>query len=354
MSGNQAELLNQSDVGESNAQIAWAAEARMLHRFNRSSVLATLLACAGLAGLLPLLAAQAKQLNGFELKGASVPQRQILKGGPPRDGIPAIDKPRFIEAQDAHWLLPQARVLGVQRGGEARAYPIEILNWHELVNDQFGDEGVLISYCPLCGTGMAFRSEINDQRLTFGVSGLLYNSDVLFYDRETESLWSQIKRQAISGDYLGADLTQLPLSHVNWGQWRRAHPQTLVLSREQGFARDYSADPYAGYEQSRRLYFKVGARIPREFHPKERVLGLVDGEQALALPYSILRAQALTQFQLEFAGAPVTIVWDEAAETATALDAAGAVRVHTIAFWFAWYAFHPQTEVFRGAASVDE
>lgn len=326
----------------------------MLHRFNRSVAFVVLTVCAVVASLLLVQGVQARQLNGFELKGASVPQRQILKGGPPRDGIPAIDAPQFIAARDAHWLLPQAAVLGVQRGVEARAYPIEILNWHELVNDQFGDEAVLISYCPLCGTGMAFRSEINERRLTFGVSGLLYNSDVLFYDRETESLWSQIKREAISGDYRGTHLSQLPLSHVSWEQWRRAHPQTLVLSRNQGFSRDYSANPYAGYEQSRRLYFKVAARIPREFHPKERVLGLVDGEQALALPYRILRTQGLPRFQVEFAGAPVTIVWDEAAETATALDAKGAVRVHTIAFWFAWYAFHPQTEIFRGITQVGE
>jgi len=282
---------------------------------------------------------QAKEVNGFELRGASVPPSQIRHGGPPRDGIPAINEPNFVEAEQAHSL-----VLGLSFNGETRAYPIEILNWHELVNDVVGEQGILISYCPLCGTGMAFRSEIGGERLQFGVSGLLYNSDVLFYDRQSESLWSQIKRQAISGFYKETKLEQLPSEHSTWANWRRANPTTQVLDQNQGFSRNYKDDPYLGYEKTKRLFFKVAGRKRQEY---QRVLGLVDGDQALAIPFSELRKQMLDEFSLTFAGRTLTIQWDQATNTATAKGVDGQVQVHTIAFWFAWAAFHSDTAIYK-------
>jgi hypothetical protein len=137
--------------------------------------------------------------NGFDLTDALVPGNEVHSGGPPRDGIPAIDKPRFVTATAASFLKGDERVLGIRHNGVSKAYPITILSWHEIVNDRFAGDPVAISYCPLCGTGIAYRARADDQALTFGVSGLLYNSDMLLYDRNTGSLWSQIMRQAISG-----------------------------------------------------------------------------------------------------------------------------------------------------------
>ena len=289
----------------------------------------------------------AKTVNGFDLSGASVPASEISQGGPPRDGIPAIDQPKFVAVAEVDWLEDDALVLGLQYNDQTRAYPIEILNWHELVNDVFGDQGVLISFCPLCGTGMAFNAEVEGERLDFGVSGLLHNSDILFYDRQSDSLWSQIKREAITGRWQDIQLQQLPLEHTTWKKWREANPQSQVLDNKQGFSRNYKDDPYSGYEKTRRLFFKVAGPKRGAYHPKERVLGLVEGDQTLAIPFVELRSQAKDEFTIDFSGEPVTIVWDEDTNTATAKTEDGQIRVHTIAFWFAWSAFHPKTEVFK-------
>ena len=140
---------------------------------------------------------QAEPNNGFDLSNALIPVEQIKHGGPARDGIPAISQPDFISEKQARFLEDADRVLGINMQGEQKAYPVRILNYHEIVNDHFGDV-VLVSYCPLCGTGMAFLANRDGKDFDFGVSGLLYNSDVLLYDRQTESLWSQIRKQAIS------------------------------------------------------------------------------------------------------------------------------------------------------------
>lgn len=136
--------------------------------------------------------AQSQTKNGFDLGNSSILVEDIKSGGPPKDGIPAIDHPKFLSASKAS-LSNNDRILGVHENGIAKAYPIAIMNYHEIVNDLFGNKAVVVTYCPLCGSGIAFNAKINDQTLSFGVSGLLYNSDVLLYDRETESLWSQLK-----------------------------------------------------------------------------------------------------------------------------------------------------------------
>ena len=210
------------------------------HR-TRDTVLPIRLAAIVVIGGLLLLAAvttSGQSLNGFDLSNASLPVSQILSGGPPRDGIPAIDRPRFIAARQAAFLGDDDRVLGVYHKGIARAYPIRILNWHEIVNDQFAGEAVVVSFCPLCGTGTAF-STLHGKAKTFGVSGLLYNSDLLLYDRETESLWSQIAATAISGPLRGEGLTLLPVAHTTWADWRKRYPDTTVLSTDTGYSRDY-------------------------------------------------------------------------------------------------------------------
>ena len=147
----------------------------------------------------PASAARKVKKNGFDLEGALIPVQEIRSGGPPRDGIPSIDRPQFVAGTAAGFLKAKDRILGIERHGIARAYPIKILNYHEIVNDIFGSEPIVITYCPLCGTGMAFLAVIGGERRVFGVSGLLYNSDVLLYDRNSETLWSQLRGKAVAG-----------------------------------------------------------------------------------------------------------------------------------------------------------
>jgi hypothetical protein len=223
-------------------------------------------------------ASSAGPTNGFDLSNSILPVEQILHGGPPRDGIPALSDPKLIAAAEAGYLTPADRIVGIELYGQARAYPIAILNWHEIVNDEIEGQRFAVTYCPLCGTAVAFDATIDGKSTDFGVSGLLYNSDVLLYDRETESLWSQILSKSIAGKRVGKSLTPLPISHTSWRDWREKHPDTLVMSDDTGHFRDYQRDPYAGYEQSRYTYFAVNNEAPDNYHPKEVVLGLgIDG-----------------------------------------------------------------------------
>jgi len=284
-----------------------------------------------------------KEMNGFELDGSLVPENEIMGGGPPRDGIPAIHAPKFATAAKTG-LDDGARILGIYRNGIAKAYPIAILNWHEIVNDRFVDEAVVISYCPLCGTGMAFSPEVAGRSLRFGVSGLLYNSDVLLYDLETESLWSQIKMQAVSGPLKRERLRLLALAHTTLRDWKSRHPDTLVLNRDTGYGRNYDVNPYAGYEQIDATMFPVSQQSDR-YHAKELVLGLYTNGHAKAWPFSELK-KAGSVIRDQFNGQPVSVRFDDANSSARVLDETGMEIPGVIAYWFAWYAFYPDTEVY--------
>ena len=291
--------------------------------------------------------AMAQPSNGFDLSNVIIDPAAIVAGGPAKDGIPALDKPDFVSANEAGFLDPQNRILGIEIDGISKAYPIGILNWHEIVNDDINDQHFAITYCPLCGTGVAFAASVDGQNLDFGVSGLLYNSDVLLYDRASESLWSQIMGQAISGDMRGKRLTRLPITHTSWSDWLQQHPQTLVLSQNTGHSRDYSRNPYQGYEQSRALYFQVSHKAPVYFHPKERVLGLQVGDSFKAYPFSEIDKAGKARFSDSFAGQRFTIQWDRSNQSARIHDAEGNLMPAIEGFWFAWFTFHPETEVYR-------
>ncbi len=288
--------------------------------------------------------AAARSLNGFVLDGALVPANDIHHGGPPRDGIPAIDHPELIAASDARAPKPHERVLGVVLDGQARAYPVSILNWHEIVNDRIGDARVLITYCPLCGTGMVF-SPRGDSEAEFGVSGLLYNSDMLLYDRRTQSLWSQIMGRAISGPLKGTPLQQLPALHTTWADWRARHPHTHVLSRDTGYRRNYDQSPYLGYELEPGLHFPLTRATPGKRHPKALVLGVRAGGVEKAYPFDALARQGKARFTDRLGNTSIVLHWNEAAHSAHATDPAGNLLPATTAYWFAWHAFWPDTLV---------
>lgn len=283
-----------------------------------------------LAALAPATFAQ---FNGFDVSNATVPRAEIRSGGPPRDGIPALLKPKFVKAGEATFLRDDDIVLGFAHGNEARAYPIRILNWHELVNDTVAGQNILVSYCPLCGTGMVFdRGE-----RTFGVSGLLYQSDVLMYDHQTESLWSQLKLEAIAGKAVGQKLKWLPSHQMTWRAWREKFPGTLALSTETGHRRDYDRDPYAGYERDERTIFPVPTHN-RSLPNKELVAGiLVNGKP---------RAYPLSRLPAELTDGDLRIRYDAAARSVTVTDADGKELPVVVAYWFAWQAFYPATTVY--------
>jgi hypothetical protein len=283
--------------------------------------------------------------NGFTLDASGVEAAEIIAGGPPRDGIPALDHPPHVPAEEAGWPGDEI-VLGVAWGGEARAYPVAILEWHELVNDDLGGRPILVSYCALCGTGIVFDRRVAGSARGFGVSGLLYRSDLLLYDRETESLWSQISARALTGPSRGLRLAVVRSRIVSWERWRREHPQTGVLSGETGHDRDYGNSPYGDYAHSEELLFPVAQ--DRRFHPKMPTLGLrlPDGP-ARGYPASEL-VRAGGRVEESFAGQRVAVAYDPDAQVFD-VEAPEAVEVIE-GFWFAWAAFHPEASVFGAPA----
>jgi hypothetical protein len=287
----------------------------------------------------------AKPLNGFDLQGATIPVEEVFKGGPPKDGIPSIDNPRFVKPASSTQLDDSDLVLGISLNGVSKAYPLPIMNWHEIVNDFFVDLPVVVTFCPLCGSGMAFESKMDGRSLTFGVSGLLYNSDVLLYDRQTESLWSQLKSSAVTGFYKAKQLKPVPMQHTTWQHWRKQHPNTLVLSFDTGFSRNYSRNPYEGYENIEQTYFPVKFRA-KGLHPKERVIGLTINDKAKAWPFVELR-KAGGVIKDNIGGQSITVRFNEKHESAEIIDKQGKALASVTLFWFAWAAFHPETELYR-------
>ncbi|MGE8452517.1 MAG: DUF3179 domain-containing protein [Pseudomonadales bacterium] len=256
--------------------------------------------------------------NGFDLQGALVPQDEIVNGGPPRDGIPALIAPRFVTASEATFLRSDDRVLGVLLNGVAKAYPERILIWHEIVNDEFNGEPLVVSFCPLCGTGAAHSASVDGKRLTFGVSGLLYNSNLLLYDKQTQSLWSQMLGKAISGPLKGAALKDFPITHTTWQAWQKEHPRTVVLSSHTGYQLGYGINPYSDYLTNAVVMFRVRQESHR-FHPKEWVLGVEANGTYKAYPFTEL-ANAGNVVRDRVGGRLVEIRLDSASWSAQAVS----------------------------------
>lgn len=289
------------------------------------------------------LSIQAQTLNGFTLDNALVNPSDIKKGGPPRNGIPALDHPEFIPAQEASFLNDQELLIGVFLTNEAKAYPINILNWHEIVNDSIGGQPIVVTYCPLCGSGMVFSAFVKEQALSFGVSGLLYNSDVLLYDRQTESLWSQMIAKGITGKNKGKKLTFIPSELTTWKQWKEKYPQTTVLSTHTGYVRNYAINPYNGYEQTEQLYFSV-TNTSNLLPAKEQVLGIQIKQSYKAYPFSEL-AKSQGSITDVFKGVKISIAYNKEAQTAV-LESPKNLTASS-SYWFAWYAFHPYTKLYK-------
>ena len=233
----------------------------------------------------------------------------IRSGGPPPDGIPAIDAPRFAPTAEIDFLADDEAVLALEIDGDARAYPLQIMTWHELVNDTVGDVRVTISYCPLCNSSVAYDRTVGARVLDFGTSGMLYQSSMVMYDRQTQSLWTHFDGVAVIGELVGTELDFHPMSVVAWSAWRDAHPDGLVLTRETGHHRSYGRNPYAGYETSERLLSPAfqSVEFDERLPAKERVVGIRTSGDAVAVRHGPLYERGVVE--VELAGVPL-VVWN--------------------------------------------
>lgn len=285
-----------------------------------------------------------RALASFNLDDLRLPRDAILSGGPRKDGIPSLTEPNCVPVAEADFLRPGDRVIGVTIAGEARAYPIHVLMWHEAINDVLGTTPIAIIYCPLCDSASVVDRRLDDRVYEFGISGLLYNSNVLLYDRTDDALWSQIGLTAVSGPNAGRFLTHLPWELTTFGPWAKAHPDSTVVSFETGHARNYGRSPYGEYFDVDTLMFPV-APLDRRLPVKERVVGVrVDGTYK-AYPVKVISTSPGGRVRDDVAGQPVELEADRRAGRVRVVRAGEGMQVvHT--FWFAWAAIHPETTVY--------
>src|SRR5262245_11649081 len=252
-----------------------------------------------------------------------VPRDEIVSGGPPPDGIPAVDRPVFVASHAADvWLTRREPVLALAINGDARAYPLQILIWHEIVNDTVGGRSVAITYCPLCNSGLVFDRVVDGRTLDFGTSGKLYKSDLLMYDRQTHSLWAQIEGRAVAGERARTRLTPIPANTISYEDFKAAYPTGRVLSRDTGHGRSYGANPYAAYDRPNSVPFLFRGQPDGRRPPKERVVGVVVGGSPRAYPWSILTEKKVVQETI--AGERVVVLYRPGA--LSALDDADIAR----------------------------
>ncbi len=250
----------------------------------------------------------------------SISYSEVLSGGPPKDGIPAIDEPKFISVEEAEaWLKPNEPVVFIQLNGEAKAYPLQILMWHEIANDLIGETPVVVTFCPLCNTAIAFERTLDGEILDFGTTGRLRFSNLIMYDRQSETWWQQATGEAIAGEHTGRQLQFVPAAIIAWDDFKTNHQEGLVLSRETGFQRSYGQNPYAGYDDVQRSPFLYrGPETPDQLLPMARVLTVELGAEAVAYPYDLL--QEIHVINDQIGEEPIVVLWQTG--TASALDSA--------------------------------
>ena len=229
----------------------------------------------------------------------SIEYHDLLSGGPPRDGIPPIDQPKFIENQlAAQWLKPNDPVIALEINGDARAYPLQILTWHEIINDFVGEIAVTITFCPLCNSAIVFKRNHQGITYDFGTSGLLRHSDLVMYDRQTESLWQQFTGEAIVGVMTGEQLMMIPSGLIGFEQFQAAYPAGKILSKETGYSREYGRNPYPGYDDIRNNPFLFRDPLDERLPAMARVVTVSDGKYHNAYPVELLEKLGVIHHQL--------------------------------------------------------
>jgi len=263
----------------------------------------------------------------------------VFQGCPQRDCIPSIDRPEYLQSSDVDYLDADDIVLSLTHENTTRAYPTRILDRHEIVNDTFGDTPVAVTYCPLCGSGLAFVRELDGEEVQLGVSGLLHNNDLIMYDRKTESLWQQITGQAIAGPKRGSKLQSLPVTMSLWGEWKAANPEAEVLAPPSG-QQKYSKKTYGDYDTSDRLLFPVANQDAR-LHVKKVIYGVEMGELSIAVEESWLKKNGSWEHAVN--GQLLRLDVNNAGGVTGSLEGTP-ISVHRM-YWFAWYSFHPDTSL---------
>jgi hypothetical protein len=274
---------------------------------------------------------------------------KIRLGGVPKDGIPSIDRPRFVSVDEAdEWIEDKELVLAIDYKGVKKVYPLQIMVWHEIVNDEIDGEKVLITYCPLCGSGIAYIPQIEvdgvKERVDFGTSGKLFNSNLVMYDRRTDTYWQQIDGKAIVGELVGQELEEISIDTVVWRDYKDAFKDAEVLSQQTGYSRSYGKDPYGNYYEDSFLIFPVENRDDR-VHPKTIIFGVeVDGNFKA---YREDDLKALGSFNDEIGGVRVSVSRDDVGIVKIVRVDSGEEVVKERDMWFAWYAFHPSTLLYE-------
>ncbi len=327
----------------------------------------------------------------------------VMSGGVSKDQIPAVDDPAMESVEQAsEWLGERSPVIAVEIDGEARAYPQAVLIWHEIANDTISDVPVSVTFCPLCNSSIVFDRRVNDEVLSFGVSGNLRNSDLIMYDRETESWWQQFTGEGIVGEYTDTLLDIIPSQVIGFEQFAEQYPEGLVMSRETGYSRRYGSNPYTNYDQGQPFLFR--GEVDDRLRANERVLAGEIGGEFMAYPFPALQeeivindtlgtdenevpvvafwqpgtASALSEpvidtatdigtaalYDRNLGGEVLTFTWDSESntliddQTGSAWNLFGEAvsgelegqRLNRLVaaphFWFAWAAFHPETAVY--------
>jgi hypothetical protein len=307
---------------------------------------------------------QVWRLQGWEtdFTKATVDFTQIVSGGPPRDGIPPIDSPRFEPALEVDAYADREPVIQLVFGEAARAYPLSVLTWHEIVNDTFAGVPVAVTYCPLCNASVVFDRRFDGRILDFGTTGLLRNSDLIMYDRQTESWWQQFTGQGIVGAHAGEQLGFLPSRVVSFGEFRQTYPDGEVLVPADAAFRDYGRNPYVNYDSRSAPYPLYTGDLPAQIDPLERVVVVRRGGDIVAITLAHLRDLG----RIEIDG--VSLEWTDGMASAldsaaisrgrnvgsvTATDRSGAPLVHDVTFAFVLFAFHPNTTVHTETGALE-
>jgi len=280
----------------------------------------------------------------------SIPFEELLAGGPPKDGIPPIDNPKFISIAEADtWLQDVEPGIAFSRGNTHRFYPYRILVWHEIVNDTVEGERVLITYCPLCLTGFVLDPIVKGERVEFGTSGRLWKSNLVMYDRKTDSLWPQVLAEAVVGEMTGTKLPILPSDQIRYGEWKKAHSDGQVLSRDTGAFRDYNRNPYGDYFAVSNLSLQLAKPTDTRLENDAFVFGIVINGKPKA--YSTEAVKAKGEVEDTFEGQQIILRHDAELDVIRMfkkLSDGTEERINPISgFWFSWVAAHPDTEVYK-------
>ena len=298
-------------------------------------------------GAVPGANAQQKgTINGFLVEETSIPIPHIVRAAPAKDSIASLDNPLFVPAAEVDWLADDDEVISVTIGYETRAYPLRILVWHEIVNDRFGDTPLAVTYSALSGSAIVFHPGANKDgsARSFGVSGLLYNSCLLMYDRDNEELWSQLRMKGVSGSVMDKPLTPQISTRMSWGAWKKKNIVGQVLSKETGHDVDYADEwPYGDYATQAETIFPFDVNR-NELPTKERVIGVIEGDSARCWPLEKLKEKK--QIYDAIGERAIRVVYDEKSDMVKISDIDSGNEIPAISsFWFAWQAFNADTSI---------